>query len=201
MIDPRCQSSPAALRNRVLIADILRPLLPETGLVLELASGTGEHVVHFARTMPGLIWQPSDPSPVARASIAAWTEGEALENVRQPLDWDVTQAPMPVSHADAMVCINMIHISPWAATLALMEVAGQILPHGGVLYLYGPYRRADRALEAGNAAFDADLRARNPEWGLRDLAAVIGVAGAQGLRCDDVIEMPANNLSVILRKG
>ena len=200
MTDPRCQSSPAALRNRGPIADILRPLLPETGLVLELASGTGEHVVHFARMMPGLIWQPSDPSPAARASIAAWTEHEGLENVWSPLDWDVTQAGMSVRQAEAMVCINMIHISPWAATLSLMQVAGQILPHDGVLYLYGPYRRADRPIEPGNAAFDADLQARNPAWGLRDLDGVVGVAGAQGLRCEAVIEMPANNLSVILRK-
>jgi hypothetical protein len=107
---------------------------------------------------------------------------------------------MSVRQAEAMVCINMIHISPWAATLSLMQVAGQILPHNGVLYLYGPYRRADRPIEPGNAAFDADLQARNPAWGLRDLDGVVGVAGAQGLRCEAVIEMPANNLSVILRK-
>ena len=200
MTDPRCQSSPAALRNRALIAAILRPLLPPTGLVLELASGTGEHVVQFAQTMPGLIWQPSDPSPVARASIAAWCEREGLANVRAPLDCDVTAATQPVEYADAIVCINMIHISPWAATLALMQLAGRILPRRGVLYLYGPYRRADRALEPGNAAFDADLRARNAAWGLRDLDAVVAVAAAQGLHCEDVIDMPANNVSVVLRR-
>lgn len=198
--EPHRQSSPAALRNRDAILDVLRSALPDAGLVLEVASGTGEHVVHFASRMPGLEWQPSDPSPVARASIAEGIAAESLPNVRGPVDLDAGQSAWPVARADAMVCINMVHISPWEATIGLMRGAGQVLPADGLLYLYGPYRRGERPLEPGNAAFDLDLRARDPRWGLRELDDVIRCAAAHGLGFERSVEMPANNLSVIFRR-
>ncbi|WDF74008.1 DUF938 domain-containing protein [Novosphingobium sp. KACC 22771] len=191
--------APAAARNRDPILDVLRDALPPSGVVLELASGSGEHIVHFARALPHLQWRPSDPSPEARASIAAWTAAEGLDNVAPPLALDAA-GDWPVGHADAIVCINMIHISPWAATEGLMRGAGAILPAGGLLYLYGPYRRAGVALEPSNEAFDADLLARDPEWGLRDLDDVSACAAGHGLRVEAVLPMPANNLSVLLRR-
>lgn len=194
--DPR-HIAPAAARNRDPILDVLRDALPSSGVVLELASGSGEHIVHFARALPDLHWQPSDPSPDARASIAAWAQG--VDNVAPPLALDAA-GEWPVVQADAILCINMIHISPWAATEGLMRGAGAVLPEGGLLYLYGPYRRAGVALEPSNAAFDADLRARNPEWGLRDLDDVSACAAQHGLRVEAVLPMPANNLSVLLRR-
>lgn len=194
------RSAPATLRNRGPILDVLGPLLPERGLVLEIASGTGEHVVHFARHLPALRWQPSDPSPDARASIAAWAAAEGAGNVLPPLALDAASQPWPIAHADAVMCINMIHISPWAATEGLMRGAARVLSAGQPLYLYGPYRRPGRVLEPGNAAFDADLRRRDSRWGLRDLDAVAACGEAQGLTLERIVEMPANNLSVILRK-
>ena len=194
------RSAPATLRNREPILDLLRPVLPETGLVLEIASGTGEHTVHFARHLPALRWQPSDPSPDARASIAAWAVAEDLANVLPPLDLDAASATWPIARADALLCINMIHISPWEATEGLMRGAGHVLGAGQPLYLYGPYRRPGRALEPSNAAFDADLTRRDPRWGLRDLDEVMACAEANGFALDRVVEMPANNLSVIFRK-
>lgn len=200
MTDQRL-SSPAALRNREPILDVLREVLPARGLVLEVASGTGEHVVHFARALPDLVWQPADPSAEARASIAAWTAHEGLANVAPPLALDASAQDWPIGRADAIVCINMIHISPWAATLGLMRAAGRLLPIGGPLALYGPYIRADRPLEPSNAAFDESLRARDPRWGLRDLTAVEAAARQEGLALDRIAEMPANNLTVVFRKA
>jgi SAM-dependent methyltransferase len=194
------RSAPATLRNRDPILEVLRPMLPEAGLVLELASGTGEHTVHFARHLPALRWQPSDPSPEARASIAAWAEAEGLANVLPPLDLDAASAAWPIARADAVVCINMIHISPWEATEGLMRGAGAVLGPGQSLYLYGPYRRPGHAIEPSNAAFDADLKRRDPRWGLRDLDVVMACAEANGFALERVVEMPANNLSVIFRK-
>jgi hypothetical protein len=194
------RSAPATLRNRDPILGLLRPLLPETGLVLEIASGTGEHVVHFARHLPALRWQPSDPSPDARASIAAWAAAEGLANVLPPLDLDAAGEDWPIARADAVLCINMIHISPWEATEGLMRGAGAVLSAGQPLYLYGPYRRPGHALEPSNAAFDADLKRRDPRWGLRDLDAVMACAEANGLAFERAVEMPANNLSVIFRR-
>lgn len=191
--------APAAARNRDPILDLLRDALSPAGVVLELASGSGEHIVHFARALPDLHWQPSDPSPEARASIAAWTSAEGLDNIAPPLALDAAEE-WPAVRADAILCINMIHISPWAATQGLMRGAGAILPPGGLLYLYGPYRRAGVPLEPSNAAFDADLRARNPAWGLRDLDNVSACAAEHGLRVEAVLPMPANNLSVLLRR-
>lgn len=197
--DNRC-SAPATLRNREPILDVLRPLLPRTGLVLEVASGTGQHVVHFARGLPHLAWQPSDPSREARQSIAAWVAAEGLVNVRPPLDLDTAADQWPVEHAAAIICINMTHISPWPSTVGLIKGAGQILARGAPLYLYGPYRRTGRELEPSNAAFDFDLRSRNSQWGLRHLDELSKCAHDYSLRLDQVIEMPANNLSVVLRK-
>jgi len=194
------RTAPATSRNRDPILAVLRPLLPDTGLVLEIASGTGEHTIHFARPLPALRWQPSDPSPDARASIAAWARTERLANVLPPLDLDAAGEVWPIARADAMLCINMIHISPWAATEGLMRGAGHLLPAAGLLYLYGPYRRPGRALEPSNAAFDLDLKRRDPRWGLRELDAVAACAEASGLALEQVTEMPANNLSVVFRK-
>lgn len=194
------RSAPAALRNREPILDILRDILPASGLVLEIASGTGEHGVHNARHLPHLHWQPSDPLPEARQSIAGWAQSEGLPNLLAPLDLDAAQEVWPIDRAAAIVCINMVHISPWEATLGLMRGAGRLLPAGGALYLYGPYRRGARPLEPGNAAFDADLRARDPRWGLREVEDVVACAREQGLAFERAVDMPANNLSLIFRK-
>lgn len=197
--EDRRRSAPAAQRNREPILGVLRDMLPDNGTVLEVASGTGEHVAFFAHEMPGLAWQPSDPSPEMRESIAAWCTG--LPNVMTPLDLDASDEDWPVSRAEAMVCINMVHISPWAATEGLMRGAGRILAGGAPLILYGPYRRAGRELEPSNEAFDADLKGRNPGWGLRLVEDVADCAAAQGLRLERVVDMPANNLSLVFRKA
>ena len=194
------RTAPAAERNREPILEALRRVLPGKGLVLEIASGTGQHVVHFARALPGLHWQPSDRDPEARASIVAWTAHEGPRNVRTPLNLDACTEAWPIERADAIVCINMIHIAPWAATLGLMAGAARLLPRGGVLFLYGPFRRLDRETAPSNEAFDAQLRRQNPEWGLRDLDAVVRAAERVGLGAVETIEMPANNLSVVLRR-
>ena len=195
------RSSPAAQRNRAPILDVLRRVLPDTGLVLEIAAGTGEHAAWFAQNLPGLTWQPSDPSPEARASIAAWVEEAGLANLRPPLALDAAADAWPVARADAIVCINMVHISPWEATEGLMRSAGRLLPPAGALVLYGPYRRTGHAIQPSNAAFDADLRHRDPRWGLRLLDDVTRCANAHRLKLDEVAEMPANNLSVIFRRA
>ena len=197
--------SPSTARNREPIAAVLRRCLPAIGTVLEIASGTGEHVAWFATEFPGLAFQPSDPGPTERASIAAWISATGVANVRPPLDVDVaapgweTDAALPAPLA-AILCINMIHISPWAATLGLIRGAGQLLDDGGVLYLYGPHKRAGRHTAPSNAAFDASLRDQNPDWGVRDLEAVVAAAAARGFALEDIVEMPANNLSVILAR-
>ena len=196
MTDARL-SSPAALRNRDPILDVLKSVLPDSGTVLEIASGSGEHIVHFAAALPGLTWQPSDPSDAARASIAAWLTAERPANILPPLDVDASANDWPVAAADAVLAINMVHISPWAATLGLLAGASRLLPAGGPLFLYGPYRRGAEPMAASNIAFDADLKARNPEWGIRDLAVVAAAADTLGLSLDRVVEMPANNLSVV----
>jgi SAM-dependent methyltransferase len=194
------QSAPATLRNREPILDVLDRLLPETGLVLEVASGSGEHAVYFARHLPELRWQPSDPSPESRASIASWAEAERATNLLPPLDLDAASDDWPIAQADALVCINMVHISPWAATEGLIRGAGRVLASGAPLLLYGPYRETGRPLAPSNAAFDADLKRRDPRWGLRDLDAVEALAASHRLKLEEIVEMPANNLSVILRR-
>jgi hypothetical protein len=192
--------SSAAQRNRDPILSILRDLLAEAKLVLEIASGAGDHAVHFARHMPALHWQPSDPSPEARTLIRSLIAAERLANVLPPLELDATADAWPIDRADALVCINMVHISPWATTEGLMRGAARLLGAGQPLYLYGPYRRPGRALEPSNAAFDADLKRRDPRWGLRELDAVVACADTNELALERVVEMPANNLSVIFRR-
>jgi hypothetical protein len=199
MTDHR-QQAPAAARNRDPILDVLRGVLPEAGTVLEIASGSGEHVLHFARALPGLVFQPSDPSPEARRSIAAWAADSGLANLRPPLALDAAAPSWPVTAADAVLCINMIHISPWVSTEGLMRGAAAILPPGGPLYLYGPYRRAGVPTVPSNEAFDRDLRGRDPAWGLRKLEAVAALAAAAGFSGPAVTEMPSNNLSVVFRR-
>ncbi|WP_343712679.1 DUF938 domain-containing protein [Inquilinus sp.] len=199
MTDHR-QQAPSAARNRDPILAVLRRVLPPAGTVLEIASGTGEHGVHFAQALPGLTFQPSDPNPDARLSIAAWVADSGLANLRPPLELDVTSPAWPVTAADAVLCINMIHISPWASTEGLMRGAASILPPGAPLYLYGPYRRTGVATAPSNEAFDRDLRQRNPAWGLRELEAIAAVAAAAGFSSPEVTEMPANNLSVVFRR-
>jgi hypothetical protein len=198
--DDARQHAPATERNREPILAVLREELPDSGLVLEVASGTGEHAVHFARALPGLTWQPSDPSPDALASIAAWRETQGSANLLAPITLDAASADWPVVAADAIVCINMVHISPWESTLGLMSGAGRLLPFGAPLILYGPWRRAGHPLEPSNAAFDENLKARDPRWGLRLLEDVADCAAASGLDLSGVVEMPANNLTVVFRK-
>ncbi|MEC8917850.1 MAG: DUF938 domain-containing protein [Pseudomonadota bacterium] len=193
-------SSPAARRNREPILDVLRSTLPQTGRVLEIASGSGEHAVYFAHHLAPLCWQPSDPSETALASIAAWRDAEALDNLAAPVRLDVTgQWPMLPDLA-AIVCINLLHISPWDASEALFAEAGRRLPAGGVLVVYGPFRRHGEHTAPSNATFDADLRSRDPRWGVRDLEAVEALAGDNGLRCEAIHELPANNLCVVWRR-
>ncbi len=192
------RTAPAADRNKAPILDVLRRVLPQHGLVLEIASGTGQHAAHFAAALPGLQWQPTEPDATYYDSIRAWTEGRS--NVRPPLALDVSSRPWPVERADAILCINMIHISPWQSTLDLVAGAGELLSTGGVLFLYGPYKRKGAHTAPSNEAFDADLRARNPEWGLRDMEAVIDVAAKKGLGFREAVAMPANNFSVVFGK-
>lgn len=193
-------SSPSALRNRGPISDVLRTVLPESGTVLESASGSGEHITHFAARFPALSWQPSDPSPEARASILEWSKAEGLPNVLPPLDLDAAGETWPIENADAMIAINMVHISPWQATLGLLKGAGRLLPADGALFLYGPYRRQGQPFAPSNEAFDASLRARNPAWGIRLLEDVADAAEQSGLIMTATVEMPANNLSVVFRR-
>ena len=190
--------APAAARNRQPILDALAPHLPKSGLVLEVASGSGEHTAAFAETWPHLTFQPSDPDATARASIDAWREG--LANVRPALALDASAKTWPIDRADAVICINMIHISPWSATEGLMSGAARILPKGGVLYLYGPYRRNGAHTAPSNAAFDASLRQQDPRWGVRDMETVTDLAAKHGFGAPVVVDMPANNFSLIFRR-
>jgi SAM-dependent methyltransferase len=192
-------SSPPAERNKQPILDVLSRVLPARGLVLEIASGTGQHVVHFAAALPGLRWQPSDPDPELRRSIEARRAEAALPNLLPPVDLDVLgAAPWPISRADAVLCSNMIHVAPRAATGALLRGAARLLPPDGMLVLYGPYRRGGRHTSPGNEEFDRALRAENPEWGLRDAEAVVAEAAGEGLALREIVEMPANNLTLVL---
>ncbi|MBB5695046.1 DUF938 domain-containing protein [Muricoccus pecuniae] len=196
--DPRRQA-PAAARNREPILAALREILPRRGLVLEIASGTGEHAAHFAAALPELVFQPSDPDPDLRASIDAWAAG--MPNVRPAIALDASAGGWPVGAADAVLCINMIHIAPWEAALGLFRGTAALLPPGGPLVLYGPYRRGGRHTAPSNAAFDDDLRRRNPAWGVRALEAVAEAAGREGFGPPEVTEMPANNLLLAFRAG
>jgi SAM-dependent methyltransferase len=194
------QRSPSAERNREPILAVLRDVLPASGRVLEIASGTGQHAMCFAGALPGLDWQPSDADADARASIAAWIAHDGLPNVRAPLALDVHQSDWGVDVLDAVVCINMIHISPWSATHALFAGASRHLVDGGVLYLYGPYKRQGEHTAPSNDAFDRQLRSRDPGWGVRDMEAVVALGASAGFVCDEPIVMPANNFSLVFRK-
>ncbi len=194
------EHAPATQRNRDAIASVLTQVLPARGLVLEVASGTGEHAVHFAQAFPKLLFQPSDPEPAALRSIEAWRAEAGLFNLLPPVPLDARAADWPVDSADAILCINMVHISPWSATVGLMRGAGRLLEPEAPLILYGPYIRQDVETAASNLAFDADLKSRNPEWGLRQLEDVVSEAGRHGFELDRVVEMPANNLTVVLRR-
>ncbi len=192
--------APATQRNRDAITAVLRTVLPSSGVVLEVASGSGEHVVHFAREFAGLNWVPSDPDAEARGSVVAWVQEASLTNIAAPLALDAAAELWPITHADAIVCINMVHISPWESTVGLLRGAANLLPEGGPLYLYGPYRREGFETAPSNEAFDASLRARDARWGLRTLEQVRENAQLQGLQLESVTEMPANNLSIVFRK-
>lgn len=192
--------APAAGRNREPIAAVLTEELPESGLALEIASGTGEHAVHFARTFPGLEWQPSDPDPRAIESIAAWRTEAGLPNLRAPIELDAAAAEWPIARADAIVCINMIHIAPIAAAEGLVKGAGRLLPPGAPLVIYGPWLEDDVRPAPSNLAFDDDLRARNAEWGLRRLAFLDELAAASGFARTRRVAMPANNLTLVYRR-
>ena len=194
------QYAPATLRNRDLILGILRDVLPTKGAILEIASGSGEHVVHFARSFPNLVFQPSDCEPKILESVAAWVEATRVANVLAPMVLDVSQPPWPIASADGIICINMVHISPWEATLGLVRGAAAILPPMAPLYLYGPYKREGFATVPSNQAFDRSLRDRNATWGLRDLEAVAAAAQSVGFSVPTITEMPANNLSVVFRR-
>lgn len=192
--------APATVRNRDAIAAVLRDVLPAHGTVLEIASGSGEHIVHFARTFPDLVWQPSDHDALGLASIAAWSAEAGCSNILPPVQIDASAPQWPLSSVAALLCINMVHIAPWAAAEGLFAGAGRLLPSGAPLILYGPFLEADVPTAPGNIDFDASLKARDPAWGLRDVAALDALATAAGLARAGRISMPANNLTLIWRR-
>lgn len=195
------RTSPATARNRRPILDVLASRLPSPARVLEVASGAGEHAVWLAKAMPEVQWRPSEVDPAAMGSIAAWRAAEALPNLLSPIWLDVADPKTwPHERYEAVVCINMIHISPWAATEGLMALAGRVLDTGGLLYLYGPFLEDEVETVTSNLAFDADLRGRNPAWGLRRKEDVAALAARHGLELAERIPMPANNLSLIFRR-
>jgi len=199
---PGARTSPATMRNREPILEALRRRLPSDARVLEIASGAGEHAVFFARALPGVSWRPTDPDAGARESIAAWRAVADLPNLDAPVALDAGDpASWPDAPVDVLVCINMIHISPWAATEGLMAGAGRLLPTGGQLFIYGPFFEADVPTAPSNLAFDESLRARDAAWGLRRLEDVTALASRHGLRLAERIAMPANNLTLVFVKG
>jgi hypothetical protein len=193
------RSAPAALRNREPIAEVLAEWLPKSGLVLEIASGSGEHALFFAERFKHLEWQPSDAHPDALASIAGWRAAADLPNLREPLEIDAASPEWPVGEADALLNINMVHISPWASALGLLDGAARVLPAGGPLILYGPWLKDDIATVPSNQAFDADLKSRNLEWGLRRVEDFAQAAAERGFSLVNTRQMPANNLMLLLR--
>ncbi len=188
--------APAAERNREPLLAVLREIFPPTGTVLEIASGSGQHVVHYAAALPGLTFLPSDLDPQARASVDAWVEALHLDNVRPATALDTTDEVWPVEHADAIVCCNMIHIAPWEATLGLMRGAGRVLTPDGRLWLYGPFLRDGVGTADGNLNFETKLREMDPRYGIRRLEDVAEVAANEGLGGPEVVDMPANNCLV-----
>lgn len=194
------RSAPAALRNREPIADVLEDWLPERGLVLEIASGTGEHAVHFAERFPHLEWQPSDVHPDALVSIHAWRAEAGLPNMREPLTIDASSPDWPIDDAEAILSINMVHISPWASALGLLDGAARILPAGAPLILYGPWLKDDVPTAPSNLDFDADLKHRDSAWGLRRVEDFAATAEERGLQLVATRAMPANNMMLLLRR-
>jgi len=195
------RSAPAALRNREPIAEVLDAWLPERGLVLEVASGTGEHAAFFAKRFPHLEWQPSDVHSDALASIRAWQAEAGLSNLREPIVIDAARTEWPIDRADALLNINMVHISPWASTLGLIAGAARLLAPGAPLILYGPWLKADIPTAPSNLAFDADLKARDPAWGLRRVEDFADAAASDGLELAETRAMPANNLMLLLKRN
>ncbi len=191
---------PHVARNREPLLAVLKRLLAERALVLEIASGSGEHAAFFAKALPAVSWLPSDIDAEALASIAAFRAEAGVPNLLAPVRLDVMSETWPVKHVNAIVCNNMIHIAPWAATEALVAGAGRCLRAGGILFLYGPYKIDGRHTARSNEAFDADLRSRNREWGIRDLIEVRDLAARHGLTLTETVPMPANNFSVIFRR-
>lgn len=192
--------APSTARNKEPVYGVLAPLLPVSGLVLEIASGAGEHITGLAERRGDLTFQPSDPDETARRSINAWRDTLGLENMRDALDIDASASTWPLDAADLVFSINMIHISPWAAAVGLFEGAARLLPAGAILYTYGPYKRDGRHTSEGNIEFDASLRQRDPTWGIRDVAELTALAERSGFSAPDVVEMPANNLSLVFRR-
>ena len=193
------RSAPAALRNRPFIADVLAEWLPKTGRVLEIASGTGEHAVFFAQRFPNLEWQPSDIHPDAISSIVAWREAADVPNLRAPIEIDASASHWPIDRADAVLSINMVHISPWASALGLLDGAARLLSNGAPLIMYGPWTANGVETAASNLDFDSQLRARNPQWGLRSVEDFAAAAQERDLRLVETRAMPANNLMLLLR--
>ncbi|HJN22984.1 MAG TPA: DUF938 domain-containing protein [Rhodospirillales bacterium] len=187
----------ATLNNRDPILAVLARHPPASGTVLEVGSGTGQHAAYLAPRFPALTWQPSDPNPEMRRSIAAWAKQAAAPNLRPPIDLDARAATWPIGKAAAIICVNMIHISPWAATAGLMKGAVRLLGPDSILYLYGPYRAGGTRTAASNAAFDKSLKARNPQWGLRQVEEVKKAASKNGLQFIETVNMPNNNLSLV----
>lgn len=198
-VDGQWFSAPAE-RNKGPIVEVLARVLPHRGAVLEIASGTGQHIAHFARALPALTWLPSDADPELREAVDSRIREGRLPNARSAIELNVCTLPWPIHAADAVVCINMIHVAPWPATLALFAGAKAVLPDGAVLFLYGPYRRFGAHTSPSNAQFDRDLRARDPAWGVRDLEAVVETAGASAFTLAELVAMPANNFSLVFRK-
>ena len=196
----RKQHAPATERNREPIREVLAHELPRHGTVLEIASGSGEHAIHFARAFPGLVWQPSDATDTALSSIAAWRAEAELPNLRAPIAIDAAAATWPIERADAIVCINLVHIAPWEAALGVFAGAARLLAADALLYLYGPYRFAGAFTAPSNAEFDRWLRARDPRWGVRDVDELEAAAARHGLALREVIAMPANNHSLVFRR-
>jgi len=195
------RTAPATSRNREPILAVLREWLPASGLVLEVASGTGEHAVAFAGALPDIRWQPSDPDPKACASVAAWREEEGSANLLSPLQLDVTAPEWPLARADAVVAINLVHISPPAASEGLLDGAARLLAPGAPLILYGPWRVRGQPLAPSNLAFDAALKERDPSYGLREVGSFAALAGTRGLRLRERRAMPANNLMLRFERG
>ncbi|MFY9657765.1 MAG: DUF938 domain-containing protein [Methylocystis sp.] len=194
------QRAPAVERNRDPIVEVLRRVLPERGLALEIASGSGEHAIYFAQAFSHLVFLPSDPDENARNSIAAWIGDSKPPNILAPIALDAAAASWPVENADAIICINMTHISPWVATEGLFKGAGRLLASGAPLYLYGPFKRGGAHTAESNQGFDDWLHGNNPQWGVRDLELVIDCAATNGFSGPEIVEMPANNLSLLFRR-